>query len=459
MKNKLALDEIQGLLVSGYGKQEVSSFILLQISDKEKAKTWIKGIAPLITYSRNKESKSKLNIAFTYSAMQSFECPESELNEFSREFREGMVTPHRQRILGDQTGGAGDPVNWTWGGPENDKVDILLMVYELDSQILNKKLTDLRKQFTGVNIIKELFSTPLLDGKEHFGFRDGIAQPIIKENGKPGHDRDKVAAGEIILGYNDESGAMEPAPLVAVNGTYLVFRQINQDVKGFWSFFKQYSTDSNNHIHAASKMVGRWPDGTPLTMSPQPPTEAMPVNDFGFSDNDVDGSRCPLGSHIRRSNPRDALIADEDKSLAIVKRHRILRRGRSYGIPVDPSVYPGDLSVKARKNTGEIDGQRGLFFICLNASISRQFEFIQQTWLNNPKFLGVSAETDPIASPVEWSGEGPKGVFTMQSSLLRRRITGLQKYVQTVGGSYFFLPGRQMILHITEGFSSIRPDN
>jgi hypothetical protein len=98
---------------------------------------------------------------------------------------------------------------------------------------------------------------------------------------------------------------------------------------------------------------------------------------------------CPIGAHIRRANPRDSLGAGGAAAEASANRHRLVRRGRSYG----PPLPPGEV------NDDEVE--RGLMFVCLNADIERQFEFVQQNWINNPAFGGLYAERDPLVGAIE----------------------------------------------------------
>lgn len=432
------LDEIQGLLASGYGKHRSMGALLLRLEDPARAASWLEGIRPQITYCRGSDGPSKLNIALSARGLQRL-LSRDELHGFPREFLEGMVTPHRQRVLGDLRGGASDPATWTWGGPAQP-VDLVLLVYELDRAALQGRLSEIRGALQGLDLVKELTSTALKEDKEHFGFRDGIAQPWVAGLHRSGFARDRVAPGELVLGYDDNTGVPEPAPSIAKNGTYLVFRQIVQRVPEFWQAFPQATAEEK--IRHAAKMVGRWPDGTPLALSPDHPDPAQPLNDFGYSREGAEGLRCPIGAHIRRANPRDGLLSNPKESLQAVNRHRILRRGRAFGPPAPREAYPEGVRVEADDETTSDAGTRGLFFICLNASLSRQFEFCQQTWLNNPKFQNLSADTDPIGSSVQWAGPGQTPGRTEPDNPLRRRFRENEKYVHTMGGEYFLLPSR-----------------
>jgi Dyp-type peroxidase family len=226
------------------------------------------------------------------------------------------------------------------------------------------------------------------------------------------------------------------------NGSYLVFRQLAQDVKGFWEFFRQATgdgedADSTACIHLAAKMVGRWPSGAPVTKAPERDDPALGNdNDFGYHERDAAGLKCPIGAHIRRTNPRDSLEPDpgSEKSVEFADRHRILRRGRAYGDPVVESMQPEEIM------QSDAAGERGLHFICLNANISRQFEFVQQTWTNNPRFDGLYDDPDPIV--------GPGGKFTEQATPVRRRIHDVPRFVTVRGGAYFFLPGLRALRYL-----------
>jgi deferrochelatase/peroxidase EfeB len=178
-------------------------------------------------------------------------------------------------------------------------------------------------------------------------------------------------------------------------------------------------------------MVGRWPEGSPLALAPDRNDPALEeANDFGYHV-DPRGARCPVGAHIRRANPRDSLDPrpGSDRSLAINRRHRLLRRGREYGPPLTI-----DEALRGEDADGE---ERGIHFICLNGNIARQFEFVHDTWLNSPKFAGLYDDSDPLVSPSRPYG----GTFTIPSEGVRERVTGVPRFVSVKGGAYFFLPG------------------
>jgi Dyp-type peroxidase family len=417
---KLELADVQGLFARGYGDLKSAAFLLLKVEDAAAARRWLGEAA--ITHAQDRRPEHAINIAFTSTGLQRLGLAADKLAAFSNEFVAGMTTPHRTRILGDV--GENEPTRWDWGGP-HAPVDAVLLLYARDEA----SLTPLEQTPAGFSLVRRL-GTADLDGFEPFGFRDGISQPFVEGLGKTGPREQTVRAGEFLLGYENEYGQTASDPLLR-NGSYLVFRQLRQDVGGFWRFVDEAtrrddgSSDPAARLRLASKMVGRWPSGAPLALAPDADDPSLATaNDFGYHDEDQRGVRCPVGSHIRRSNPRDSLDPNpgSDRSFEINRRHRIVRRGREYGPPLR-------LEHALREDDS---AERGLHFICLNANIARQFEFVNHTWLNNPKFGELHDDADPFFAP---------GCFTIPTDGVRERVTHVPQFVSVQGGAYFFLPG------------------
>src|SRR5262249_29782011 len=161
---------------------------------------------------------------------------------------------------------------------------------------------------------------------------------------------------------------------------------------------------------------------SPLTLCPTAPNSALSAaNVFTYAKEDEDGSRCPVGAHIRRSNPRASVDQDNKEAIRNVNTHRLLRRGRSYGTRI--------------ANPREDDGiDRGLFFICLNGNLERQFEFVQYSWINMPTFGGLRDERDPLIGVQPTGG----GIFSIPGQPVREKGIGIPQFVYTRGGAYFF---------------------
>lgn len=464
---QLELREIQGFLLREYKERKCSKYFLLQVTDGNNAKKFISEIAESITNADDEIKDSCINIGFTSQGLRSLGMHENNLQSFIREFREGMVTPHRQRLLGDHD--SSDPKNWNWGGPANEEVDIILMAFTFDKEAMNtydKSLTEKLEQY-GLKKVFQLDGQILPEGRENFGFKDGISQPAIIGSGTIGIRNNNIKPGEFLLGYKNEYGVYPDTPLLKENqgnvnmlpldeggtghkdlgrnGTFFVLRQLKEDVNGFWNFLNDKTKNDDGSVNAeesvkiAAKMMGRWPGGAPLVKFPdKDPGITSDDDDFNYIDTDKHGLKCPFGAHIRRTNPRDNFEeTGPAESLHLTRKHRIMRRVRSYGEPFIGSP-----------THNEPNGEVGLLFGCFNADISRQFEFIQYTWANYPKFKQLYADPDPFIGVRENPEPGTVQNFTIPQQTANKYITGLKSFVTVRGGAYFFFPSITAIKYL-----------
>lgn len=469
---QLETKDIQGIIVRGYANLPAADFLLLKIKDAASAKNWLNAITPQITNGTQKPDDFALNIAFTFEGLKALGLTKASLDSFPMELEDGMTTRHKQQFLGDY--GASDPANWEWGAKQNEPVHMALMLYAVDTTTLNTNYAKQKQQLDSFGIveIKKLGTTVLQERKEHFGFRDGIAQPVIRGLSKEEVAGNTLNAGEFILGYKNEYNQYTDSPLVAAdkaadlpvsvldaekcdlgkNGSYMVFRQLTQDVRLFWKYMHDATCYDDGKCNApemiklASKMLGRWPSGAPLVMCPEKDNpELQDADNFAYRDSDAGALKCPVSSHIRRSNPRDSMEGTSKKSVEVANKHRILRRGRSYGEPVVTSMNPEEIL-----NAANFEGERGLHFICFNADIGRQFEFIQNTWVNNPKFGELYDERDPITGNHQHpESDKTTGTFTVKQEGIRKRYSGIPEFVSVKGGAYFFMPGIKALTYLS----------
>jgi Dyp-type peroxidase family len=483
--------DVQGLVARSYQPLREAFYVPVHFTDPRgpaAARAWVGALAGRVTPGSTSTREAQrlgraLNVAFTYAGVEALGLDETTLGTFGREFIEGMTGEHRQRALGDT--GPVAPDTWAWGGPRNPTVHAMLFLFATTPEGLHALLAEEASSAAaaGVTLGDPLDSIMLAGDKEHFGFHDGIAQPRIhglKADADAASTEPRIPAGEVVLGYANAYGQLPATPSVPVteaarklfelappdpydttlgdrldlgkNGSYVVFRQLAQDVKGFWSFVDGASGhQAERRKWLAARMVGRWPNGTPVEHDPdtEPPTfDAENANKFLYTA-DLHGERCPLGSHIRRTNPRDGMGPNPAESVLVADRHRLLRRGRAYGPPLAASFDPAD--VLASDGAGE----RGLHFICFNTDIGRQFEFVQNTWANSMKFDGLYADPDPVIAPHRDPadpGTHPEEVsrFTVQKCPVRHRVSDLPRFVTIRGGAYLFMPGMKALRYLAD---------
>ena len=464
---------MQGLVSRAYGQLPHARYLLCAVDDPAAARAWLGRVAPGVSTAARRDEGCALIVAFTHAGLEALGLDDDALATLPRPLQEGIVTTHRSRILGDT--GPSDPSRWRWGGPANPAIHVLVVIYAPDEAELERELAERRQAFAGaLTEVGPPIDGLLKGGSEHFGFADGLSQPVIKGWPRrtasvrpaapaPPIKWEEVNPGEVLLGYADNYEKPAAGPTVAArgdarsllpvapwapgrrhfghNGSFLVFRQLAQDVPAFRRFTEAASQASAargaplSPEKVGAKMVGRWPSGASLVVFPDADPGEPGTNDFGYHEQDQAGFKCPAGAHVRRSNPRDSSSESAEKALVSSKNHRVLRRGRPYGLPlVDPPTQPGE----------EADADRGLLFLCLNSDFERQFEFVQHTWLDNGFFAGLCGEVDPVVGPQPRGG----GTFTVPDVPVRRRFTGVPEFVTTVGGGYFFLPGIRALQYL-----------
>ena len=468
---------VQGIVRYGYGRCDAARFVPLLITDEARARTWLRdllsgarGLALRDARLAPERDDVCINLALSYDGLRLVGLEAPLLAQFSREFQEGMAgDPQRSRALGDR--GESAPERWRWGGPQNPTPHLMLMIY--GGQTIVAEVYERCLAHAAIHGLEEVLPLPpslnLPGFKEHFGFTDGIAQPQVEGLDDPSDERwhgNRVRLGEVLLGYPNEYGQFTERPLLSAeserqnllpldlggsgkhdfarDGSYLVFRQLRQDVSAWWRSMDE-ATGGRGREHPgsmvtlASKMMGRWPDGSSLATSRDGPAPAGRADQDAFDyARDPDGFGCPLGAHVRRANPRGSMPPERggpsttDQALAIGRRHRIVRRGRSFGSPLDASMSPERLLAA---DAG--DEERGLHFMCLGANIARQFEFLQQAWLLNPKFQGLCDDVDPVLGA--HGSDGATG-FSVPALPLRKRYQTMSRFVSMLGGAYLFLP-------------------
>ena len=381
--------------------------------------------------------ESTLNLSFTYTGLAALGVEEALLATFPEDFREGMAA--RAEFLGDV--GESAPEHWEPGPGHRRGARPRHALRRRRRGAGARSGRRSRRRFDdAVKLVHEQRSEALPEGRDHFGFKDGIAQPAITGSGavpRPGDGLPnqgggwrELAPGEFILGYHDEDGGLPLAPMPPFdrNSTYVVYRKMQMHPERMRAYLQKIANGRDPAVLAA-KLVGRWQDGTPLVSSPHGPNaeianDPLRVNDFRY-DGDPQGMACPIGAHVRRANPRDM---DGFFGGKLSDRHRIIRRGRAYG----PPLADGAL---------EDDGvDRGLIFKCYQADIERQFEMIQSLWIDDGDSFGVGDDKDPIIG-LHSDGGGRMIVQGRPPVVMGK----LPTFVTVRGGEYLIRPGMRAL--------------
>ncbi|WP_158944356.1 Dyp-type peroxidase [Granulicella sp. S190] len=444
--SKLNETDIQGFVLRGYN-MPFARYLFLRFEDAGRAATFIHRLLGEVTTGQRWDSGkplSTVNIAFTHLGLSALELPDATLLSFPVEFQQGMKK--RAAILGDT--GRNAPESWDeiW---REDRVHAWLGVNAVSLDALNSRCADmltLMRDTDGVILLDAQDAAALvIDGvpttKEHFGFTDGFGNPDylgVERSSQPGQGKlnsngtwAPLATGELLLGYADEAGELPVAPvphILASNGTFMVYRKLHQNLATFRSYLNDHAPFyAGGKEKLAAKFIGRWRDGTPIELSPDQPDPSItqdPARSTNFTFGaDPEGVRCPVGAHMRRVNPRDAFGFDGK----LINRRRITRRGLPYGVwtPEGESVTDSD--------------ERGVIFIALNADFSRQFEFVQQQWINYGNDARLGNEKDLLMG--NHTGHGR---FVVQGDTTPTNppfvCSNLPSFVELRGGGYFFLP-------------------
>lgn len=452
---------IQGLVLFGYRRQPHGLALMLHFDGGVAARRWIAHVAAHVrtaceTHAKNATS---LNAAFSVTGLRAIGLAEGSLETFPPEFYATMK--ERRRVLGDVA--ENEPERWRFGGPKTPSVDGIALLYAETEDSLRELEAREKEELAaaGISVVHEVRTAALPGSIEPFGFRDGIVQPqiegmsnaAIRDDGMPS-DGPPLKAGELLMGYDNEYGSPAHAPTVSASddpgevlsgavgdpsrrslgrdGSYLVCRQIEQRVDAFWRTVREQAEIVKVDPELlAAKMVGRFKNGAPLVGPDSAREGDYEVKRFSYAE-DPDGLQCPFGAHIRRTNPRASKAenpeTEKERGVALdaVRGHRLVRRGRPYAT-----------------QTGA-QSEQGLLFLAFNANLRRQFEFVQQTWVTNPKFERLHEEDDPLI------GARPPGtgVFTIPGEPIRKRLLDLPAFTVVRGGEYFFMPSVRALSYL-----------
>ena len=433
----LELDDIQHFLIAR-PPALAARYEFLSFHNAEGARTWLAGILAKVgtaqTVGSSHLDSRWVTVAFTWNGLKALGVDDASLATFPEEFHQGMAA--RANILGAT--GANHPDHWI-GGMANPSLHAIVVLFARnveERERCTREHQEYLSRCTGVEALSSLdleALPPFGYPHEHFGYHDRLSQPVIEGTlvePTPGSGP-AIEAGEFFLGYPDEEGGPAALPQPAIlsrNGSYLAYVRLEEHVGAFRDFLRQHGETHEQQELIAAKLMGRWRSGAPLVLAPDKDDPELGAdlkhnNDFAYAGKDPYGYACPLGSHIRRMNPRDTATN--------VKRRKMIRRGGTYGPPL-PEGAPED------------GKERGIAAFIGCASLVRQFEFAMNVWANDPNFHELGNERDPFVGTQDGTYD-----MTIPKRPIRKKITSLPAFTTVRGGAYFFLPGIKALRYLT----------
>jgi Dyp-type peroxidase family len=459
--------DVQGTILQGYRVDHARHFVL-RVVDGDGARAFLgslvepaSGMPQITTAARwNVKPRSFLNIGITAAGLEALG---QKIDGFPASFRRGATDAATAKLVGDI--GDSAPSHWVDGFCNGDSVHLLLSLWvHREVDVLEQVSTALRQAFgESLQELAAQDATALSDNKVHFGYTDNISQPTVQDAPPPKRplpDQQPVSpTGEFLLGYpNQNNGgvySVTPSAL-STNSSFAAFRLLEQDVAGFDAWLTSAAAQAAIDPELlAAKVCGRWRTGMPLVLSPDsgtldPPLPPERINDYTYvsSDPSLDdtfGYKCPVGAHMRRTNPRSEQV------IAGGSMHRIIRRAMPYG-PLYDATKPDE-------------EPRGLVGWFINADIANQFELIMSQWVNESTFVKsqrgpdganpvknitgqdvVLGVNDPAASSFTLS-TGP----TENTQWRNQQLNGFNPFVTTRGGAYCYLPSITALRFISAG--------
>lgn len=429
MTESLEVDDIQHFLLARTPAR-AARYEFLSFANAEAGRAWLAGIVDKVGTGASVGSHAPdarwITVGITANGLRTIGVQDASIATFPAEFREGLAS--RASIVGFT--GANHPEHWD-AGFTDASLHAIAVLFARDVAERDRAAETHREYLSDIGGVTLLSSLNLEaispDGKprEHFGYLDRLSEIPIEgfgASGTPGSGP-PVKAGEFFLGYSDETGATPELPRPAEltrNASFVAYVRMQEHVGAFREFLRAHSRTPDEQELIAAKLMGRWRGGAPLVLSPEHDdpvlgADLQRTNDFNYAAMDPHGYRCPVGAHIRRMNPRDTVHG--------LQRHRMIRRGGTYGPPL-PEGVPDD------------GADRGVAAFIGCASLSRQFEFAMNVWVNDPTFKGLDNERDPIIGTQDRTFD-----MTIPKRPVRKSITGLPAFTTVRAGAYFLLPG------------------
>jgi Dyp-type peroxidase family len=448
-KYQKMLANLQGNILKGHGRDYAVFLCVGFIAERQTVATWMRNFAEVYVTSARQQLEDIEAYRKGKSSGRIF--ANLFLTAAGYEYLLGLMADDLELRFSGSQGGcvtfwAGmeaasgelsdpDPSGWDVGY-RGRQIHAMILLADDDRQHLQAAEVSVLNGLAGIaHLLAEEGGAVLRNNSdkpiEHFGYVDGRSQPLFFKQ-----DLDKEANKAGVTDW--EWDPATPLDLVLVPdpnideedcfGSYVVFRKLEQNVKGFRSAERTLALDlpKGDEERAGAMAVGRFKDGTPLTISRKDGMDLGRANNFTYA-NDMQGLQCPFHAHIRKVNPRGDSARLQKTPAEGERRRHIVRRGLTYG--------------KRRPDLRDAPEYGvGLLFMCFQRDIADQFAFLQKTWASDPCFVKPGTGRDPIIGqgvapdydgaqqwPTEW---GKPGMMAFDFG----------GYVTLKGGEFFFAP-------------------
>lgn len=426
--------QLQGGILKSHGRNHTAHLLLRFTAEPKAVKQWIQTFARdnLTSTKQQMEDterfrqtgESKLFVNFYLSA-DGYKHLGFDAGQFEETFRKGMK--HRES-------NNKDPLVSAWEKPYQGTIHALINLADAKADVVESASEKIKASVTSVaevlTIERGLQQRRGGTAIEQFGYVDGRSNPLFLKSdfdNEPTNVWDPSAP----LGLALAADPLNSSP--DAFGSYFVFRKLEQNVKSFnqavKGLAKQLGVNVNEDL-AGAMVVGRFRDGTPVTLQPNDGLKA--VNDFNYK-NDKNATKCPFHGHIRKANQRGETPLTSEES---ERSRRIVRRGITYG-------------KRAEGMTDEPESGVGLLFMCYQADIGHQFEFLMRAWIDNTRFpeginifniINIFKRTgdDPLIGQDQDAEQKWRTKWGDKDA--ERIKINFGGHVQLKGGEYFFSP-------------------
>lgn len=471
LDSRQLLENLQGNILKGHGRDFGVYIFFRFTAEPDRAKRELRGLSHYVTSAYRQHQDAAIFRKFSIPGclfgsllLSSAGYRYLGFNDVDDAFREPaepdvlstFAHGHKPTAVEDFA----DPPVKDWEEPYREEIHAMLLLADDDELYLLRRARHVMQKIERHSTILTVERGKALrnqDGKgvEHFGFIDGRSQPLyVKSDFK----HDPISGrriGDRDGGSIDTWDPFLPLHRILVRdpyapkarpcfGSYLVYRKLEQDVMHFLMREQELADclvlQGSERARAGAMAVGRFRDGTPIAVSRTAGYRPEQENNFTYhklphGGHDRDGLLCPFHAHIRRTNPRGDIEPDPVAGSAPIERQRMIaRRGIPYG---DRLKHPAMFQSLDELPSAGV----GLLFMCFQATIRKQFAFIQRHWSNSERALSPARTLvglDPLTGCT--GGKSAPQLWAPQYGGPCDQPFTFQGFVRTKGGEFFVAP-------------------